>query len=457
MRLEDVSPGINTPEQLTAIADYLSSVNVPFSVAVIPAFADPNGFYNGGTPESMDISQTSNPTIAAFNDALRYMVSKGGTLIEHGNTHQYSNVPNPYSAVSGDDFEFYRSQCATTQNPPYTFHSPCLDSDWIIQEGPLATDSAAFAPSRVAAGKALFAPAGLPTPTIWETPHYSASAVDYPAFNQVYQTRYEREQFFGGQLTGHHRERIARVRSVLPLRRTRRVRHDDDPREHRQLRAGGGQPHRRPLPAAIIANAQAELAVRQGVASFFFHPYYDLTALQQIVEGIQGLGYTFVAPSALVPAPPAEPVVTQIAPTSGSTAGGTSVTITGTGLAGASGVAFGTTAASIVSNTDTQIVATSPAHAAGLVDVRVTTPGGTSAVVAADHFTYVVPPLPAITQVAPNSGPSTGATQVTITGTNLTDATGVAFGTTAASIVTNTDTQIVVTSPAHAVGRSTCG
>ena len=42
------------------------------------------------------------------------MVSKGGTLIEHGNTHQYSNVANPYSGVSGDDFEFYRSRCATT-------------------------------------------------------------------------------------------------------------------------------------------------------------------------------------------------------------------------------------------------------------------------------------------------------------------------------------------------------
>ena len=299
VRLEDVSPGINTPEQLTAIADYLSSKNVPFSVAVIPAFADPNGFYNGGTPENMDISQTTNPTIVAFNDALRYMVSKGGTLIEHGNTHQYSNVPNPYSGVSGDDFEFYRSQCATTQNPPYTFHSPCLDSDWIIQEGPLATDSAAFAQSRVAAGKALFAPAGLPTPTIWETPHYSASAVDYKAFNSVYQTRYEREQFFGGELTGITANASHVFGQFYPY-----VVHDvygttmipesianyePDAVNHTAAR----------LPAAIIANAQAELAVRQGVASFFFHPYYDLTALQQIVQGIQGLGYTFVSPGAL--------------------------------------------------------------------------------------------------------------------------------------------------------------
>ena len=150
----------------------------------------------------MNISQTGNATIAAFNDALRYMVARGGTLIEHGNTHQYSNVANPYSAVSGDDFEFYRSQCATTSTPPYTFHDPCLASDYIIQEGPLPNDSQAFAQSRVASGQQLFTQAGLVTPTIWETPHYSASAADYRGFQQVYQTRYEREQFFGGQLSG---------------------------------------------------------------------------------------------------------------------------------------------------------------------------------------------------------------------------------------------------------------
>ena len=34
------------------------------------------------------------------------------------------------------------------------------------------------------------------------------------------------------------------------------------------------------------------------------------------------------------------------------------------------------------------ITATSPAHAAGVFDVTVTTPAGTSAVVAADQFTF---------------------------------------------------------------------
>ena len=52
-------------------------------------------------------------------------------------------------------------------------------------------------------------------------------------------------------------------------------------------------------PADIIHNAQVNLAVTQGVASFFFHPTYSLTYLQQIVTGIKSLGYTFVAPTGL--------------------------------------------------------------------------------------------------------------------------------------------------------------
>jgi hypothetical protein len=35
------------------------------------------------------------------------------------------------------------------------------------------------------------------------------------------------------------------------------------------------------------------------VASFFFHPTYPLSDLQQIVAGIKGLGYAFVSPASL--------------------------------------------------------------------------------------------------------------------------------------------------------------
>jgi hypothetical protein len=88
--------------------------------------------------------------------------------------------------------------------------------------------------------------------------------------------------------------------------------------------------------------------------------------------------------------PGCEPAaVTGVGPASGPSGGGTSVTITGTHLDGATAVMFGSAeAASFTVDSPTSITANSPAGT-GTVDVRVTTPGGSSPAVAADRFTYV--------------------------------------------------------------------
>ena len=86
------------------------------------------------------------------------------------------------------------------------------------------------------------------------------------------------------------------------------------------------------------------------------------------------------------------PTVSGVSPTSGTTAGGTDVTITGTGFTGATAVDFGANAATGVTVVSpTSITAISPAGTAGVVDVTVTTPAGTSATSSADQFTYVTP------------------------------------------------------------------
>ena len=92
--------------------------------------------------------------------------------------------------------------------------------------------------------------------------------------------------------------------------------------------------------------------------------------------------------------PLAAPAVTGISPASGPQAGGTSVTITGTGLTGATAVYFGTVPATgFTVNSATQVTATAPAAAsAGTVNVTVTTPGGTSPASTASQYTYL--PVP---------------------------------------------------------------
>jgi len=86
------------------------------------------------------------------------------------------------------------------------------------------------------------------------------------------------------------------------------------------------------------------------------------------------------------------PRVTSLSQTSGPTSGGTAVTINGQNFSGAAGlltVQFGTVpAASITILSDTQLLVTSPAQAAGTVRVRVTSPYGAAAAITADQFSY---------------------------------------------------------------------
>ncbi|MHB8532739.1 MAG: IPT/TIG domain-containing protein, partial [Solirubrobacteraceae bacterium] len=88
---------------------------------------------------------------------------------------------------------------------------------------------------------------------------------------------------------------------------------------------------------------------------------------------------------------PPPPAVTKLAPKKGHAAGGTTVTITGTGFSGVSAVDFGSTpASSFKVETPGTISAVSPPGAVGIVDVRVVASTGTSAVTKKDRFKYTV-------------------------------------------------------------------
>jgi hypothetical protein len=83
----------------------------------------------------------------------------------------------------------------------------------------------------------------------------------------------------------------------------------------------------------------------------------------------------------------AAPAITAMAPTSGPATGGTSVVISGSGFTGTTQVAFGgINAVTFTVDSDTQITAATPVHAAGTVDITVSTPGGTAT--AANGFVF---------------------------------------------------------------------
>jgi len=206
------------------------------------------------------------------------------------------------------------------------------------------------------------------------------------------------------------------------------------------------------VPVAVVTAALAPIITQltnglQGVISSLTPTVIDpvLNAVDQIAQitlnkqTTSGGTFTETALAvALVPASPlatvnlasasvgpnagpaaAPPTSSGINPNLGPTTGGQTVTITGTNFVpGATTVTIGGILIPAnqvtVSPTATSLTFLTPPHAEGLVDVTVSTPGGTTAPLG---YTYVPPPTGV--SLNPTSGPTTGGTTVTMTGTGF--------------------------------------
>ena len=136
----------------------------------------------------------------------------------------------------------------------------------------------------------------------------------------------------------------------------------------------------------------------------------------QIVTGTNAYTYT----TATVP------TFTSITPSSGPISGGTSVTILGGNFVngGSFGVSIGGVAATnIVLVNANQITAVTPAGTAGSKDVVITNNDGQTAT-GTNAYTYTSAPGPTFTSITPNSGPTTGGTLVSISGSNFVKGSG---------------------------------
>lgn len=141
------------------------------------------------------------------------------------------------------------------------------------------------------------------------------------------------------------------------------------------------------------------------------------------------------------------PTITSLNPATGPATGNTIVTISGTGFTSSGTTVRFAGVLAVHSWTDANtIVAVSPAHSAGVVDVTVTTPGGTSPNTSADDFTYTGSSAPVVTSLTPNTG--VVGTTVVISGSGFNDATAVTFGGVAATFTVNSDGQITTSVPA---------
>lgn len=277
VRLEDVGCD-SDPQDLLAISDYLSSKSIPFTFGVYPVFRNPNGTDNNGIPQTIRLGDRE---CRPVKDAIRTMIRDGGTMLMHGYTHQFDGIAaNPYNGRSGDDFEFF------------TAHVD--EQDYVRFDGPVPGDSYEWALGRLDASAAEFKRAGFDTPTIFEFPHYAGSSEDYRAVNTRFDVRYERSLYFDNVLRGGTVDHSRMMGQFFPYNvndvyGTRVI-----PENIGNIETESYNHHPITLPSELVRRAELNLAVRDGFASFFYHPHLGVDLLRQTVEGIEGLGYRFV-------------------------------------------------------------------------------------------------------------------------------------------------------------------
>ena len=267
VRLEDINPTTD-PVRLRAVVDYLAGQSVPFSFGVYPVFRDPQGVGGNG---DVTIRLSDRPAVVS---ALKYAAAHGGSMVLHGYTHQYAAKNNPTNGRSGEDAEFYL--CHQNADGQLTL------------DGPVPEDSPTWVLDRLDQALAEVRKAGLPRPSMFEFPHYMASAMDSLAVGARFDTRYERTLYFPGMLSGQPADQARPAWEMFPY-----AVHDIYgttvvPENLDYVHSDGGN-----IPE-MLAQARSNLVVRDGVASFFFHPFLSVDLLRPVVEGIRSQGYTFV-------------------------------------------------------------------------------------------------------------------------------------------------------------------
>lgn len=313
VRLEDIDPSMPV-SLLRTVTGYLESQGVPYGLSVIPRYTDPLGYYNNGVAETGDLN--GSPVQAELLRAA----GLGAPVFQHGFTHQYSNIVNPLTAVTGDDFEFFR----VTLNLNLTLN----------YLGSVSEDSGPWARGRERDGRRLLGQAGL-TALGWETPHYAGSDADYGAIVGDYPKAWERALYFSSSLSSSALSAArawGRQAQVFDLRLDRERPRTVEPfgvtagTSSTGPKAFAGQffpyviqkdiygrallpenlGHIDPVgflafpprfPSDLLDAARRNLALREPWAVFYFHPFVDVSYLQQVVTGLRAMGYQFVSPA----------------------------------------------------------------------------------------------------------------------------------------------------------------
>ncbi len=238
VRIEDVNPE-DDPEKLVRIGRWLEKQGIPFAVSLIPIFRDP--------ANQQEIRLSERPKLVA---ALQELVRRGGTIVLHGATHQHQGR-------TAEDFEFWDD--IVGQPIPHE------TTDWVEERIKLALEECFRC--------------GL-YPLSWETPHYAASQEDYRLISRFFNTFYDR--VMAAELVGS--QQIFPYPAFLSAFGVWVIPENL-----------GYIDFENPDPNGLIEKARRMLAIRDGLASFFFHSFVPIRYLQQVCTAMKQMGWDFIS------------------------------------------------------------------------------------------------------------------------------------------------------------------
>lgn len=286
VRLEDVH-AMTPVQDLAAVTEYLSRESIPFSIATIASYREP-----GVHAKPLWFSATGR--------YLAYLHHRGRTsIVAHGLTHQRDGFINPYNGISGDDFEFYR----VTLNADNSLNFI----------GPFSPDTPLVNRQRMEQALFFLRLTGL-NPFAWEAPHYLASENAYQGILQLFPVHYGRVTYFNNVADqdrpisfGLKSDSVLAATSPHLLGQFFPYVIHKDVYGYRIIPENIGNVEPEPLdgarplfPSDLIRHAEKALVVRDGLASFYYHPEFGVEYISQVVEGLKSMGYTFVAPERLL-------------------------------------------------------------------------------------------------------------------------------------------------------------
>lgn len=232
VRIEDVHCQ-RSPESLYEIADYLSTEDVPFMVALIPAFFD---------------SERDRIYYLAENErfvhAIKYMQAAGGSILLHGYTHQI------HKSMPGEGFEFWDGK----------------------KDCPLDVDIKVWVDERINSGINNCVAAGI-FPLGFEAPHYAVSQEGYVQLKKYFST-----------IVGHlQTSDKGFTTTVYPYRLY------NSPLYNQLLPENLGyvDPDDPLFLQHLLEELDKVMIVRDFTAGFFFHPYLDISLLKSVIAGLK--------------------------------------------------------------------------------------------------------------------------------------------------------------------------